>query len=90
MKININEKNKSIKHNRTPTMINNKNFNIKDLIINQQYKKIYDNKSNRKDLFSPKCNKKLCINSMKIINSLNTINNKETLSSSLNNYNINN
>ena len=89
IKININEKNKSIKHNRTPTMINNKNINIKDLIINQQYKKICDNKSKKKNLFSPTCNKKLCINSMKIINSLNTINNKETLSSSLNN-NINN
>ena len=89
IKININEKNKSIKHNRTPTMINNKNINIKDLIIKQQYKKICDNKIKRKILFSPTCNKKLCINSMKIINSLNTLNNKETLSSSLNN-NINN
>ena len=90
IKININEKNKTIKHNRTPTMINNKNINIKDLNIKQQYKKICDNKNKKKDLFSPKCNKKLCINSMKMINSLNTINNKETLSSSLNNYNINN
>ena len=87
IKININEKNKSIKHNRTPTMINNKNINIKDLIIKQQYTKICDNKNKRKNLFSPKYNKKLCINSMKIINSLNTINNKETLSSSLNNIN---
>ena len=35
IKININEKNKSIKHNKAPSMINNKNINIKDLIINQ-------------------------------------------------------
>ena len=90
IKIDINDKNRAYKHNRTPTMINNKNINIKDLIINQQIKKICDNKCKRKNLFSPTCNKKLCINSMKIINSLNTINNKETLSSSLNNNNINN
>ena len=93
--INIKDKNKTCKHKRAPTMMTdnsmNKNNNMKELIIKQQYTKYNEkNKYKKKDIISPNT-KKIGINSMKMLNSVNTINQIETPSSSIaNNVNKNN
>lgn len=87
----INEKYKTCKHNKTPITLNNNSINkntnkIKEL-IKQQYKKLRNNKYKRINIISPK-NQKIFINSMKILNSINTINRLETPKSSfVNNIN---
>ncbi len=91
LNIKINEKNKTCKHKKSPTMINNnfinKNYNnIKDIIIMQKNNKINDNKFNKKFIISPKM-KKIGIKSMKTLNSTNTFNHIESPSISIPNNN---
>ena len=87
----INEKYKTCKHNKTPIILNNNSINkktnkIKEL-IKKQYKKLRNNEYKRINIISPK-NQKIFINSMKILNSINTINRLETPKSSfVNNIN---
>ena len=87
---NLKINNKTCKHKRAPTMVNNtsinkninnnnKNHNTKELVIKQKYKKI-NNKFNKKNIISP-ISKKMGINSMKILNSINNINHMDTPSS---------
>ena len=89
--INTKEKIKAGKHKRAPTMITghpiNKNNNFNDIILKNKFIKKNDNKNKRNNIISPN-GKKIGINSMKILNSVNTINHMETPSSSLAN-NIN-
>ena len=91
--INIKKKNKTCKHKRAPTMINpnsiNKNNNIKELIIKHKTKKLEENKSKKKNIISP-VTKKIGLNSMKILNSIKSINHMETPSSLVNNFNKHN
>ena len=72
-----------IKHIRYPTLNDNninKNKYINEFLIKQKYKKANNSKFNKNKLFSP-INKKIGINSLKTIN---TINNSEAHSSIIN------
>ena len=86
---NVNKNNKleinkiGIKHIRSPTMVDNnvnKNKYINEFLQKQKYKNVNNSKFNKNYVLSPN-NKKIGINSLKTIN---TINNTETNSSLIN------
>ena len=93
LNIKLNEKNKTCKHKKSPTIINNNsinknNNNIKDVIIMQKCSKINDKKYNKKMIISPK-NNKIGIKSMKTLNTINAVNYIESPSISIPNNNNN-